>query len=504
MSLASPDPRNLSVAYQHHNDDYNCNDEDENDGEDALLEHMLWRAERLVNEMKTNVSSRSSSDNNSDFSVPESIEMKPNDDTVTECSSVGGILQDAGTLTEEEVEEIYEEKQKQEHDIQKMATKLCHHTTSEQLPLTTEETKQLGHLELDPNLRPSLRQTDATVSSAIQAARQMEVDLEEALKTSTTFPNVEVKSNPVVDREDIDNLSFGKADSTSSCEAMLSAQPIAANTTHEENNAAESDLLDLQLCDTDHVDTNPVIQKLDKANSDTIETLQTNARSKDSVVFEKVTTANNGDQDYVPLHDYSGAFYNGEFQPDQQLQFAEQRIRIRQRRKKRRRRRVAAAILCMTVFMVAAIWYMILHRQNTKPAEVATNNFSVHKALQMEEPIKESNNDLISDLKLQDKESNSIDTEQCDMDAAYTDTVADIKGLPSTMLIQTRDSVTNQGQVIEMSLATSLPSNVELCSLPLIQLFSPKCRNDHVEMDISQAQAQRRKTVESLLASMMQ
>ena len=110
MASSPPKPQHQQQQHHRHQQEHKQHtddtEDDDKDADDARLEQMLWRAERLASEIKqqqqqqqqastaSGSQQQQRSAGSSLFSVPDSIEMKEleDNDGSTECSSVGFLL----------------------------------------------------------------------------------------------------------------------------------------------------------------------------------------------------------------------------------------------------------------------------------------------------------------------------------------------------------------------------------------------------------------------------
>lgn len=201
------------------------------------------------------------------------------------------------------------------------------------------------------------------------------------------------------------------------------------------------------------------------------------------VKWEKVTSAGEGDDDFVPIRDYSKSMHTKmqeNVEPiGSQLTYSEHRAAIRSRRRKRRRR--MAAVLLGTVFAACLILIRRYCFPNDVQIEVAQVE-PVHVVATTSDTTAPLSTDRIAD-----------DTS---LRAVFTEFE------PNDLLAGEITSQTAEPQPILVQ------GEKQICDFPFASLLSPACRSARASGDQpteSHAEAQaRRKKVEQLVDSMMQ
>ena len=452
-------------------------EENELEIDDALLDQMLWKAERLANEMKLlaetggggsqqrdscSETSSGSQVNPCYSTVPNSIELdRSQEDAGTECSSVGCWLHtqefrsDVATLAEDEETGVNEMDKTSERSTNVMTPEKLRNENNSQ-PDQDEEMESSSKQSRDNsscnsinhrNIHSLATQADADISAALKAAHLMKMQLEAVLIDSSQSGGSEENMDSSTSEEEDHNFDDGdvlsvdhETHASSALEALTPEQ-----TERMGHSAAKQLTVPKQIAEDDTV---PIA---DYTRTKTVKP-----------VFEKVIVAAVGDQDYVPIQDYSMAS-NKRGVPLREFTFSENHaVVIRKRRFRRRQRRLAV----LALFFVTVVGLLLSRRLwGAVPTTAPEARLDPHEMVDHQSPM------------------------------------------PTT--IETSNVAQEVGEASEVvaQLKEIQDSDDALCLLPFSSVFSGSCRSSmHLKSapDKARARAKRREAVENLLQIMME
>jgi len=302
---------------------------------------------------------------------------------------------------------------------------------------------------------PVVARSEAEIMSAITAAREMQYQLKEVLETSAGADNME--STSLEDDSDI-------------------VEAVSEKATEE----PAVEILD-KKSEPKVIEHPPAIQRQTREQQEEQDyTVPVADYSRPPPVFEKVTSANEGDLDYVPLRDYSDSPKRKSKSPVQPLSFSEQRAAIRKRRAKRRRQRLAVLVMAFVVaiYLLYRRYYLSPAGAEWKDPATFTDN---EDSTVVVKPVEGETGDATLDTLENATEATTIPVRSV---GDYTD-------------------VTN----------VDVTSNDEICLFPFAHIISPLCSSGLASATTTtndshqaraEARAKRRESVESLVQSMMQ
>ena len=343
----------------------------EDEIDDALLDQMLWKAERLANEMKLLAVSGGSQQrdccdeesishvNPCYSTVPNSIELdQSKGDAGTDCSSVGWLpAQDCCSHVPSMVDEVETTERSQNVVTPENLRKDITSQPDQEETMKASFEHSRDNCSCNSSKRSdhtSAMQADADISVALKAAQLMKMQLEAVL---------------------IDSSQSGGSE-----------ENVDSSTSEEENDSDNDDEIEVFSFDNDRHDTGLVVPTSERkermrrpaakqlsvptqmAEDYTVplaDYTRTRTNHTAKPVFEKVEVATVGDQDYVPIQDYS-MHPNKKGVPLRDFTFSENHaVVIHQRRFRRRQRRLAVLAL---FFVTVVVWLLSRRSWDAEPA----------------------------------------------------------------------------------------------------------------------------------------
>jgi hypothetical protein len=348
----------MSAKYETFSDNNNNNsDSEDEENNDVILEEMLRRAERLATEIK------------GASLVPDTIEMTGTNND--ECSSVGGLDYSSP--------KIYETHQQARVLSFSVATGMSQDEISkdENKSGSGGEDSRRGRDSFDASpgaaKKASARRTGG---SSYASGSSNQEDIEDAIRSVESM-RLELESLSTSAGEEVTPTAASPPSHTWETEPCPQ-QPIKARTfervpTLDDRKADPRSITTSAVGDDDYV---PIADYSGSGGGSTkcreSPPRPTYIDSSTGICWEKVTFANEGDDDYVPMADYSASQSSDESRPEDftdhsgrsQLTYAQDRATIRRRRKQRRRRMAGFAIA--VAFAVACKF--LFHRRSAKLA----------------------------------------------------------------------------------------------------------------------------------------
>lgn len=496
--------------------------EDGDDDNDALLEQMLWKAERLACAIKLQKASSSghsssgSSDPNALFSVPNSIELnQPQEDCgITECSSVGYLLSAEKPVVEEEKKVDFEDSHRhigtltgstipETNEVDGSQPQGAEAPTSPTRKLMDEASKSKDEdsndqKDVSSNLsakridHSAMARSEGEIMAAIKAAREMKVQLEAVLFESSESGGSEGNMESSTSEDDNDgeqeDHSFNdETEASSMLEALTPVRKKHVALNLPENPATRLPVIQRKVAtkklEIGVDDMVPVADYTGPTPRDSREkkSLESNTRG---VIFEKVEIATEGDQDYAPIRDYSMSPKKRETAL-RELSYSDKRAAlIHKRRVRRRQRRLAV----LGVFFVAAVGFLVSRRYSVVPPNSSSSQKDVVKA-QAREQTKSSSTAPAQTIVVPEMAEKVVEKVN-DVPKFSTEVVGNANGVPKS------STPPIQGEV----------NKADNCLFPFAHLFSPVCSNKAQLLHGNEASVRerRRKMLENLLQSMMQ
>lgn len=366
---------------------------------DAMLEKMLLEAERLAAKMRSASSSIGSSSKASTKSKsstrksqkPTSVDhalVTPVSKKSRSSKRTAEVLMDLSETGNDTTKEsplpagssslatgrFHLEENNQSQDAASVASKQTYYTTA-----AAESLVQAASAE---NL------TD--VSAALDTARQMALALEALGAASTQDDSVVVKVVHVDDYQIAVAAAAEAEDDSSECNQF---SPLPSSPPNNNKNKASKDH-GLETSTTDGVTA--VVVPTTVAVEEKIQAFcqqETGiSAAASSVKWERVDTANAGDDDFVPLQDYS------QLSPEKKAPYvpvveprvarANQLRLVRRRQQQRWRRRIVAAVSLLTACAAYYFYYYVMHHQSSSSSRsVSDRDSSDSSSSSMTQPI---------------------------------------------------------------------------------------------------------------------
>lgn len=447
-------------------------EEDEKEGETAL-EAMLERAEQLANQIKeSSASSRAGGSSTSSFvrgngSLPGSIEMK---DNATECSSVGYSLLLSSTMVDLSAQRTATSVVADDELEFNAGPSMLSSDRGSAAGLPNFEEKKTCDADGPPanverfKANVTRLQTDAPIGSNVA------VDLRGAdTETATTDRVSGVDTACIARPEEYERAApkYAPISATADLPAAAIRKTHMHDAGHANNLTRGSGAAVVSNKDKDGVS---VVDYNSKISRDSRPSGGVN-RGDLIVAWERVSSARKGDDDYVPLSDYSSLRSATSHEMDSpevlELTYSERRASIRRKRKKRRRRLVM--LIVVSAFVLGSIllrrfWAVVEDEEDSGTKVVG---------------------EVVGEVK----------------DEAL---VADVDYDQEPVWKEDDGSGSDSAGVVVMDGSESFDAEFTFCQLPLAWIISPICRSElKIGFRLPEAQEKRR-LVEELIGSMMQ